>query len=110
MKKGNALVEQVNKDGTIELDYDYSLSVTDIRVRLEKYFPSLKKWAGKGASNFYVGKYEGKQYAIRCKNITYLGNPHPVYKKRIQISDDLQTYYKTAKEIGAKPILLGPLA
>lgn len=107
MKKGNALVEQVNRDGSIVIDYDYSLSVSDIRNRLEKYFPKLKKWTGEGLSNFYVGMYNGKRYAIRCKNITYLGNPHPIFKKRIQISDDLQNYYKSAIEIGAKPILLG---
>lgn len=32
----------------------------------------------------------GKSIVLLCKNITYLGNPHPILKKRIQLS----TWYK----------------
>ena len=53
------------------------------------------------------GEYKGRKYAIRAKNITYLGHPHPLYKKRIQISDDLQSFYKEALQKGCVPILLG---
>lgn len=106
MRKGKVLVEQVMWDGSIVDDYDYSLSVMEIKRCLEKYFPEISTYKT-GGLNFFVGTYKNSKYAIRCKNITYLGNPHPKYKKRIQIPDDLQLYYKTAKEIGAKPILLG---
>lgn len=105
MKKGNIPVEQIADDGNVVIDYDYSLSVAEIKDRLEQYFPALRKWSE--SSNFFVGEYKGKKYAIRCKNVTYLGTPHPIYKKRIQISNDLQEFYKFAKEIKAKPILLG---
>lgn len=105
MKKGNIPVEQIADDGSVVIDYDYSLSVAEIKDRLEHYFPALRKWSE--SSNFFVGEYKGKKYAIRCKNVTYLGTPHPIYKKRIQISNDLQEFYKFAKEIKAKPILLG---
>ena len=54
-----------------------------------------------------MGNYQGFKYSIRVKNITYLGNPHPVYKKRIQISPDLQEFYGKSKNLGYTPILLG---
>ena len=105
MKKGNVLVEQVLKDGTIIEQYDTSLTTSEISEVLLKYFPKLKKSDAKPA--FYVGEYKKHKYAIRCKNVTYLGNPHPTYKKRIQIAEDLYSFYNAALAIGAEPILMG---
>lgn len=105
MKKGNVLVEQVLKDGTIIEQYDTSLTPSEICEVLLKYFPKLEKIDAK--PTFYIGKYKNYKYAIRCKNVTYLGNPHPTYKKRIQISKDLYSFYDTALSIGAEPILMG---
>lgn len=105
MKKGKVLVEQVLQEGVIVDGYDISLSPSEISAVLFEYFPNLKEYDGK--PRFYVGEYEGNKYTIRCKNVTYLGNPHPKYKKRIQISDDLFDFHKKSKEIGASPILLG---
>ena len=53
------------------------------------------------------GQYRGRRYAIRAKNITYLGNPHPAFKKRIQIPGDLQAFYRDAVAEGLTPVLLG---
>lgn len=47
------------------------------------------------------------EYTKRCKNVTYLGNPHPHFKKRIQISDDLYDFYRIALSLNAEPILMG---
>ncbi|MBQ3516418.1 MAG: hypothetical protein IJA29_04260, partial [Lachnospiraceae bacterium] len=105
MKRGNVLVEQIQNDGIITEDYDVSLSPSEIDTVLCRYFPNLKKVDGTPV--FYVGKYHNQKYAIRCKNITYLGIPHPIYKKRIQIADDLMTFYDAAVKMGAKPLLLG---
>lgn len=105
MKRGRVLVEQVLKDGTIIEEYDTSLTTSEMSEVLLKYFPKLKKSDGK--PTFYVGEYKKQKYAIRCKNITYLGNPHPTYKKRIQIAEDLYSFYDAALAIGAKPILMG---
>lgn len=105
MRRGSVLVEQVLPDGTIIDDYDTSLSTSEITDILCKFFPNVR--LGGSSPTFYVGEYKDCKYAIRCKNVTYLGNPHPIYKKRIQIADDLYTFYRTAKEINAKPILLG---
>lgn len=105
MKQGYVRVEQVMSDGTIIEDFDTSLAPTEIESVLKSYFPKLKKveWS----PVFYVGEYKDRKYAIRCKNVTYLGNPHPIYKKRIQIADDLNTFYQKAVSIDAEPILLG---
>lgn len=105
MKQGNILVEQVMLDGTQVEGYDCSLSRNEIFEELKKYFPNLQKC--KDYSPCYIGQYKGNKYTIRCKNVTYLGNPHPLYKKRIQIPDDLQLFYNKSRNMGAVPILLG---
>lgn len=105
MKRGNVLVEQVLKDGTIIEQYDTSLSTTEIADVLFRHFPNLRKSDNK--PTFYIGEYREHKYAIRCKNVTYLGNPHPIYKKRIQIAEDLSSFYNEALDIGAEPILMG---
>lgn len=105
MKRGNKLVDQVTKEGLLIEDYDTSLSVSEIATVLKRYFIGLKK--ADASPTFYIGEHNGHKYAIRCKNVTYLGNPHPEYKKRIQIADDLFDFYETAKSLDREPILLG---
>ena len=101
--RGKIEVEQVKSNGEIVVDYDTSISVTKIYDRVKAYFPNIYK----DAEGIIVGKYNDKKYSIRAKNITYLGNPHPAFKKRIQISNDLQDFYKKSKSKGYYPILLG---
>lgn len=105
MKRGKALVDQVTKDSLLVQGYDESLSPPEIFEQIEKYFPNIGK--AKEDSRIFLGEHKGHKYAIRCKNITYLGNPHPHYKKRIQIADDLYDFYHLALTLKAKPILLG---
>lgn len=105
MRYGTVLVEQVLKDGTIIDQYDTSLTTSEITDVLSRYFPKLSKCVG--SPTFYIGEYKNRKYAIRCKNVTYLGNPHPSFKKRIQIADDLYSFYDAANAIGAAPILMG---
>lgn len=105
MKRGKVLVEQVTKDGLLIDGYDESLSPAEIFDRISKYFPGVSKAASD--PRVLVGNHKGHKFAIRCKNVTYLGNPHPHFKKRIQISDDLYDFYRLALEMEAAPILLG---
>ena len=67
MKRGNVLVEQVLKDGTIIEQYDTSLSTSEISDVLFQYFPKLKK--SEQRPTFYIGEYKNHKYAIRCKNV-----------------------------------------
>lgn len=105
MKIGNVLVEQITKEGYVLDGYDESLSPSEIYSLLSCYFQGIQR--DSTDSRFYFGEYKKHKYAIRCKNVTYLGNPHPHFKKRIQIADDLYDFYNFAIRNQAKPILLG---
>ena len=97
------IVEQVDVNGNIVNDYDTSLSVKALFEVISNSFPSIYK----DDDGMICGEINGKGFAIRAKNITYLGHPHPLYKKRIQIAGDLQQFYRIALEKGRIPILLG---
>ena len=104
MKIGKVLVDQIAKNGEIVKGYDQSLSPKEIYSVINSNFPNISQ------KDFEIkvicGEIEGKRYAIRCKNITYLGIPHPAMKKRIQIPEDLQLFYRIACSNGMTPILL----
>ena len=75
-------VEQVTRSGDIVLDYDETLTPKQIDALMSDLFgPVLKR--------------DDKQFVLYNKigilacNVTYLGHPHPLYKKRIQ----LKSYY-----------------
>ena len=80
MTQGKALVEQVTTTGELVTGCDNILTSSEILNTLKEYFPNIEK-----NEIGIIGNYQGFKYSIRVKNITYLGNPHPVYKKRIQI-------------------------
>ena len=105
MKRGNIFVEQVTKDGLLVEGYDESLSPSEIFERISKYFPNVSK--ATADPRVIVGNYKGYKFAIRCKNVTYLGSPHPHFKKRIQIPDDLSNFYRIALSMKAEPLLMG---
>lgn len=94
-------VEQVNAKGEIVLDYDTSLTKTEIFKELKNYFPNIRK-----ENDLIIGSYESKNYSILIKNVTYLGHPHPLFKKRIQISG-LPEFYDRSISLGYIPLLMG---
>lgn len=104
--QGNTLVEQVERDGNIVIGKDTSRSWSGILKAIENYFPDAYT-STIGNIHIVRGQYRGRRYAIRAKNITYLGNPHPAFKKRIQIPGDLQAFYRDAVAEGLTPVLLG---
>ena len=100
--RGNTIVEQVDHDGNTYMDVDISLSAKDLLEVLKTYFPDIRKDKG-----MITGNFKDRLYSIRVKNITYLGIPHPVFKKRIQISGDLKDFYNDSLSRGMTPLLLG---
>lgn len=100
---GRTIVEQVGRDGDIFLELDHSLPRNEIFHALKRYFPHIDL----NKDGLIVGKYRGHTYSIRIKNITYLGIPHPIYKKRIQIPNDLQDFYDISITHNMTPLLLG---
>ena len=97
------IVEQVDIDGNIVMGYDTSLSAKGLFEKLHDSFPNIHK----DDDGMICGEYKDLKYAVRMKNITYLGHPHPLFKKRIQIAGDLQEFYKEAKTKGRIPLLIG---
>ena len=82
-------VEQILNNGEVVMDYDAKLKVQDIKSILSKYIEITSN------KNPFECKYKNKDFNICIKQITYLGNPHPDFKKRIQISKDWKVYLKS---------------
>jgi hypothetical protein len=74
-------VEQINKDRVV-MGFDERKSSKEIEVILKETFDVVDR----KHSEFDI-KIEGKEITFLIKNITYLGNPHPTYTKRIQLSN-----------------------
>lgn len=100
--RGRTIVEQIDHDGNTYMDVDISLSAKGLFEVLKTYFPDIRKDNG-----MITGNFKDRPYSIRVKNITYLGIPHPVFKKQIQISGDLKNFYKDSLSRGMTPLLLG---
>ena len=92
--------EQVLKNGNIVEDYDQTLTSKQIKELLFGLFKP-------------VIKEDGKQFVLYNKigllacNITYLGNPHPIYKKRIQLKTYYLDYLKRNSSNNIQTIYLG---
>ena len=97
------IVEQVDNNGNIIFDYDTSITITEIYQRIFDSFPGIYK----DNDGMICGEHNGNKYSIRAKNITYLGHPHPLFKKRIQIPIDFPEFYSRSIEKNMTPILLG---
>lgn len=78
-------VEQVTNDIKIIEDYDKILSKSQVKNKFEKLFENIKLLDNLIIINDCV--------SILCANITYLGHPHPLYKKRIQLKNYYIDYY-----------------
>jgi hypothetical protein len=72
-------IEQIASDGSIILAPDVELSPGEMKALLERHMTVLN------GKNPFECVLEGKRIFIAMKNITYLGRPHLVHKKRIQI-------------------------
>ena len=53
------------------------------------------------------GKYGEERFCIYFKNISYLGTPHPFFKKRIQIGDAFKDIYAENTRLGIHTLLMG---
>lgn len=74
-------VEQVTADNRVVLDYDVPLSVKEIGAILAGWM-GIEKPCNR---NPFKATYKGKALTVCAKAVTYLGHPHSIYKKRIQI-------------------------
>lgn len=92
--------EQIRSDFGLEIADDQVLSPKKQRDALTYYLGeeqcSIETILEK---KVFVYRKNGKKYILLHKAISYLGNPHPIFKKRIQMPGEWQTYCKKAKAI-----------
>ncbi|MFP4402320.1 MAG: hypothetical protein ACLFPL_03730 [Candidatus Nanoarchaeia archaeon] len=74
-------VEQV-LDGEVILDFDNKKSSKEILKILKKHFKEVSNENSKFKINI-----DGEELTFLLKNVTYLGHPHPLYTKRIQLNN-----------------------
>ncbi|OGD68910.1 hypothetical protein A3I18_00165 [Candidatus Campbellbacteria bacterium RIFCSPLOWO2_02_FULL_35_11] len=73
-------VEQINSDGKVFLERDNIFGKKEIEKIISKYF------VAKEENGYFVFERNKEKYFLFIKNVTYLGHPHPIHKKRIQVS------------------------
>lgn len=88
MKLSNVKVDQIYHGSVIE-DYGEILTHSELQFIIKGLFQNLIV----EKNGYLYGKYRDKEYCIYYKNISYLGNPHPKFKKRIQISNEFKSLY-----------------
>jgi len=102
MYYSNIKVEQVNEKYEVVEDYGEILSSKELVHILKKYFPKVELKDG-----CLYGEYDKEHYCIYFKNVSYLGTPHPYFKKRIQIGDNFKEVYVKNKKQGIHTLLIG---
>ena len=92
--------EQILKNGEITIDYDQTLSKKEIKnLMFDLFEPVIRE--------------DEKQFVLYNKigvlacNVTYLGNPHPIYKKRIQLKQYYLDYLARNSVNNLKTVYLG---
>lgn len=81
-------VEQITKNELV-FDYDKPKTSKQIESILKEYFQSVKR-----KNSIFTISFENQEFNLLVKNITYLGHPHPAFKKRIQLSNGWEEYLK----------------
>jgi hypothetical protein len=93
-------VSQIDDEGSETLGFDRKLSVKQIEELIGTVFGKLVSKAGK---EFVLAEKVG----LLVANVTYLGIPHPVGKKRIQIKSYYPEYLRKNSEEGMKTAYVG---
>jgi hypothetical protein len=86
-------VEQINNKGEVVFDYDEIINSSDFKYYFSPSFNFLND------KNPFEVEFKNKKYIFCIKSITYLGNPHPLYKKRIQIPKEWRNTLKKENTI-----------
>jgi len=102
MKLSNIKVDQIYHGKVIQ-DYGEILTKSELRFMLKNVFEGLTL----NKNGWLYGNYRGKTYCLYYKNVSYLGNPHPKFKKRIQISNEFKKIYKDNLENNITTFLIG---
>ncbi len=96
-------VDQLLPDGTVVLDEDQPLKVSEQLPLLTKIFGNQIKKEKDIRTQYILGK----KIALLIKAVTYLGRPWESDKKRIQLSEDFQRQYLKNIVRGLETFYLG---
>ncbi len=88
--------EQINSCMQMVMDYDQKFT------KREEFLNALQKALGQdvtlikyqGTKDVYLYKCGGVNHYIMCASVTYLGNPHPLFKKRMQLKKWYKDFYR----------------
>ncbi len=81
----NSKSEQLTKNGTLEYSLDVRLNSNEIFCIFKKIFNDKINIEKVYNKKVYVVNNGKKKIILLTSQISYLGNPHPLYKKRVQL-------------------------
>ncbi len=92
--------EQMNSCMQMVWDYDQKFT------KRSEFLAAFKKALGKevylvkyhGTKGVYLYRSNGIDHYIICASVTYLGNPHPLFKKRMQLKKWYKDFYREYKD------------
>lgn len=101
MSEKKFIVEQITENGELIFDYDQSYSKKEINEEIKELLgeENIEEIKIKTRYGFVDALIYKKTKIMYFKNISYLGNPHPVYKKRIQIPKKLSGVFENYDEV-----------
>ena len=105
MRISSTRVEQVTNNGEVVIDYGEVLDNREINEIVINSFNGTYLKDGN-----ILGRYDKTDFCLYIKNINYLGNPHPIFKKRIQIPDTFKNLFdnnanRKSESFGIKGIM-----
>ena len=97
--KKNQPSEQIRADFGLEVADDQVLRTTKQQEKALVHYLGEKSCSVETilGSKVFVYRKNGKKYILLHKAISYLGNPHPIFKKRIQMPGSWQEFCEKAK-------------
>lgn len=102
MRQGERLVDQVLPSGEIIQGGDTILTPRELGQTITGTL------AGTWVQDGHIwGTYEGRRYRVWVLNVTYLGHPHPLYKKRVQLQKTFRDFCQENQEQGVETLLIG---
>lgn len=98
--KKNQPSEQIRSDFGLEVADDQVLRTAKQQRKALTHYLGEKNCSVEEilGTKVFVYQKNGKKYILLHKAISYLGNPHPIFKKRIQLPASWQTFCEKAKE------------
>lgn len=102
MRQSERVVDQLLPSGEIVRDGDWVLTTDELQQTVTSALAGTSVQYGQ-----ICGTYEWQHYRIRVLNVTYLGYPHPSYKKRVQLQRSFRDFYEENYRQRVKTLLIG---